>query len=237
MCIRDRLYKYYLSIEKDEEATYAVGNVLNQYQIKNRSTIIPKFNHFFKKRVECSPYIAYPKDTTQTYLEIIYDTKIFPNHRLFYAVSFLNFMFGGCSNSKLFTIVREKYGLCYSISSTHFGASGILMVSLVLDAKDKEKALKAIDEAFDSLLENIDLEDIKRYFLSEKKGRVDYIQSYINDDFMDRFFMSSIPTSKEEEQMNSITMKDMQLAYQKIKKSLVFVYGLSLIHISEPTRP
>ena len=99
------------------------------------------------------------------------------------------------------------------------------MVSLVLDAKDKEKALKAIDEAFDSLLENIDLEDIKRYFLSEKKGRVDYIQSYINDDFMDRFFMSSIPTSKEEEQMNSITMKDMQLAYQKIKKSLVFVYG------------
>lgn len=220
-----RLYRYYLTVVEEEEASYAVGNVLHQYRIENHATITPKYNHFFRKRGDYPAYVYNPKETGQTYLEIIYDTKIFPNHKLFYAVSFLNFIFGGCSNSKLFTLVREKYGLCYSISSTHFGASGIILVSAILDYKDKDRAIQAVDEAFDTLLDEVNIADIKAYFLSEKKGRADYLLSYLNDDFMDRYFMDSVPSGKEEELLNRITPADMKAAYRKMKKALVYVYG------------
>lgn len=220
-----RLYSYYLSIQKDEEATYVAGNISNQYRIENRSSISLKHNHFFRKRAKCDAHIVCPAQTGQAYLEIIYDTKIFPNHNLFYAVSFLNYCFGGSSNSKLFTIVREKYGLCYSISSTHFGASGILLVSAIIRKEDTEKTLSAIDEAWTSLLEDINLEDIRNHFIMERRGRADYLQSALTDDFMDRFFPDSIPTSREEEAIGRVTISSLRKAYQRIMKSLVYVYG------------
>lgn len=220
-----RLYSYYLSVLKDEEATYVAGNIAGKYRIEDHSTISVKHNHFFRKRSECKPYLVCPAQTGQVYLEILYDTKIFPNHSLFYAVSFLNYCFGGCSNSKLFTMVREKYGLCYSISSTHFGASGILLVSAIIRKEDIKKTIAAIDEAWASLLDDMDLEDIRAHFIMEKRGRADYLQSALTDDFMDRFFPDSVLTSHEEEAICAVTTPDLKKAYRRIAKALVYVYG------------
>lgn len=220
-----KLYTYYLSTLKDESESYAVGDVAGKYSIINDFDIAPKKNHFFIKRGICDDKIICSADTKQTYLEIIYDCKVFSKNKEFYAVSFLNYAFGGCSNSKLFQIVREKYGLCYSISSNYFGASGIILLSAIIDYTSLNKTLEAIDEAFNDLLNNFSLQDIKDYFLLERSGRKDYLASYLSETFMDKNFIDSIPSCKEVEFIQEVTMQDVKKAYKKLKRSLIYVYG------------
>lgn len=220
-----KLYNYYKKIINDEASTYVVGDVDNIYKVENHSTITPKYNHFFKKRGICEEFIIEEANTSQAYLHIIYDAKIFTNDKLFYPLTFINYLFGGCSNSKLFTIVREKYGLCYSIYSTHMGASGIILVSAIINKKDLKQALEKIDEAFNSILNDINLEEIKKHYILEKKGRDDYIGTRLNDHFMDTSFPNTSLSYMEEDLINKVTMSDIKKAYKKLKKSFVYVMG------------
>lgn len=220
-----KLYTYYLSTLKDESESYVVGNVAGKYNVSNESNLTPKHNHFFTKRAICEEKIIFSASTKQTYLEIIYDCKVFSKNKDFYAVSFLNYAFGGCANSKLFQIVREKYGLCYSISSNYFGASGIILVSGIIDYKNLNKTLDAIDEAFNDVLNGFSLQDIKDYFLLERSGRKDYLASYLTEVFMDKNFVDSIPSNMEEEYIQAVTMNDVKKAYKKLKRTLIYVYG------------
>lgn len=219
------LYKYYLSIINDEEVSYAVGDVLNHLSIENKATLTAKYDYFFKDRNKVSPLIIDNAQTKQCYLQIIYDVNIYPNQRQFYAVEIINYIFGGSSNSKLFDIVREKNGLCYNIGSIHFGSSAIMIVSAIIDKKNLDKAILKIDEAFNNLLIDIDLEQIKKYLLLERKGRKDYLIAYLNDDFMMRYFKDNMTPQQDIQIISSITMDDLKLALSKIKKALVYVYG------------
>jgi len=220
-----KLYNYYKKIINDQSATYVVGDVKDIYNIDNQSTITPKLDHFFKKRGLCESFIIEPAKTSQAYLQIIYDAKIYTNDKLFYPLTFINYLFGGCSNSKLFTVVREKYGLCYSIYSTHMGASGIIMVSAIINKKDLNQAIEKIDEAFESILEDLNLDEIKKHYILEKKGRDDYIGTRLNDHFMDTYFPNSSLSYMEEELINNVTLSDIKKAYKKMKKSFVYVMG------------
>jgi len=220
-----RLYNYYKKIEFDEECSYVVGDIDNSYSINLNSTMTPKHNYFFKKRGVCEELIIDNAKTKQAYLEIIYDGKIFPDNKLFYPMTFINYLFGGSSNSKLFSILREKYGLCYSIFSTHMGASGIILVSAIINKHDLSNVLEKIDEVFNILLDEVNLEEIKRYFLLERKGRTDYLETYINDHFMDTYFQDSPLTNQKEELINNVSLADIKKAYKKLRKSFIYVYG------------
>jgi predicted Zn-dependent peptidase len=70
-----------------------------------------------------------------------------------YALQILNVLLGGNASSRLFQDLREKRGLCYSVS-THlvcFEDTGMINVSLGLDQRNVEKSLRLILAAFAEL--------------------------------------------------------------------------------------
>lgn len=94
-------------------------------------------------QVPCGPRVAVEKrDTQQTQVAIgmpgtsHHDPSRFPLH-------LLHILLGGNGSSRLFQQLRERRGLCYSVS-THpgpFDDTGMFNISLGLDAKNLEKSL------------------------------------------------------------------------------------------------
>ena len=77
-----------------------------------------------------------PYKSKQMYLRIIYDINVFSGDLKIYPFILLNYFLGASNYSYLFQKIREEYGLCYSISSELYGASGILMIRSEIKKKD-----------------------------------------------------------------------------------------------------
>jgi predicted Zn-dependent peptidase len=70
-----------------------------------------------------------------------------------YALSLLHILLGGNASSRLFQELREKRGLCYSVS-THpltLDDTGVFNISIGLDKKNLEKSLRLIFSEFQSI--------------------------------------------------------------------------------------
>ncbi len=73
-----------------------------------------------------------------------------------YALQILHIILGGNASSRLFQELREKRGLCYSVS-THpasFDDTGMINVSLGLEQRNVEKSLRLIGEEFERVKKN-----------------------------------------------------------------------------------
>ena len=73
--------------------------------------------------------------------------------------------------------------------------------------------------------DNINLDEIKKAFIFEKKGRSDYLSSGITDHFMDNYFVDGVKSYDEINLINKIKLDDVKVAAYHVKKSLVYVYG------------
>ena len=109
----------------------------------------------FSKAPEPKPkprLISEKRDTQQTQIAIgLPGPSHFDPRR--YAVQILHVILGGNGSSRLFQEVREKRGLCYSVS-THpsaFHDTGMLNVSLGLEQKNVEKSMRLILAAFETI--------------------------------------------------------------------------------------
>lgn len=69
----------------------------------------------------------------------------------FYPLMVLNEIFGGSPNSKLFTLVREKKSMCYSINSFVYRFKGILFIQCGADSDKLKKILKITENELDSI--------------------------------------------------------------------------------------
>jgi predicted Zn-dependent peptidase len=85
------------------------------------------------------------RDTQQTQVAIGFpSTSHFDERR--YALHLLHVILGGNGSSRLFQELRERRGLCYSVSShpNAFADTGMLNISLGLDGANLEKSLRLI---------------------------------------------------------------------------------------------
>lgn len=97
-----------------------------------------------------SPRIVLDKrDTQQTQLAMGVPGASHHDPRR-YALQILHTILGGNASSRLFQELREKRGLCYSVSThpSSFEDTGMLNISLGLDQRNIEKSLRLILAAF-----------------------------------------------------------------------------------------
>lgn len=78
---------------------------------------------------------------TQAKLSMGFVTPITNRTEDFAAMQLLNTVYGAGMTSKLFTQIREKMSLCYSIGSGYYGSKGILTVNAGIDA-GQEKVVR-----------------------------------------------------------------------------------------------
>ena len=77
-------------------------------------------------------------DITQSKLCMGFVTPVTNRCSDFAAMQLFNTIFGAGMTSKLFTNVREKMSLCYSIGSGYYGTKGIITVSAGIDKEQEE---------------------------------------------------------------------------------------------------
>jgi predicted Zn-dependent peptidase len=96
--------------------------------------------------------VSEKRDTQQTQLAMGLPGPSLRDPRR-YALQILHVILGGNASSRLFQELREKRGLCYSVSThpTCFGDTGMLNVSLGLDQRNVEKSLSLIVSAFEDV--------------------------------------------------------------------------------------
>lgn len=219
-----QLYEYYQDVMKEEAISILTGKLNLEGQ--GKASLAPKQNYFFKDRSCKISLKRENSENTQSYLQIIYETSTYSNDALYYPMLCLNYLLGGSDSSLLFNIVREKYGLCYSIHSTYYAATGILMISAALDPKDEEKGMMAIEEAIQSL-ENFkfDLEPIQNHFVSSILLGEDYIDTAIYNYLYDTYFLDTPKTTEELKHIMKVKKEDIISAYHRIKKSFTYILG------------
>lgn len=224
----EELYNYYLEFQKEEKATYVLGNIDEKYKFPLENTLIMHEDQNFRQRaiLDKDVYIKKAK-SNQMYLRIVYDTKIFTGDLELYPLMILNHALGGSSYSHLFRIVREKYGLCYIIDSICYGASGIIVINAEIKSKDFNLVIEKIDEAIDSILENIDLEKIKKEFILLQSGAYDNPESYITDAFRHDSFIQAYDKDTYKKRIDCITIDDIKNVLKKLSKDnrKIFAYG------------
>lgn len=100
------------------------------------------------------------KETSQSILELAYHLPVVYNDRNHIPLIVLNGLFGAFAHSKLFTTVREKEGLAYTIGSQLNIFTGFLKVYAGIDNVHRKKVMRSIGKQ---------LLDIKRgYFTDEE---------------------------------------------------------------------
>lgn len=161
------LYQYYLDVlKKDVVDIYVVGkygniDILDKYfNIKNHK----KLNHIIehkKYRLKLKTVIE-ERNVRQSIFVLGFKIKDMDSFEMQYVASIYSFILGGSPDSKLFTNVREKNSLCYSISSFISPVSNSMFVSAGIDKKDYKKVLNETLKQIESIKNgDFSLDDIK----------------------------------------------------------------------------
>ena len=222
------LYAYYNKISKDENVSYFLGDFNGKYPYNTIDYISPKLDHNFIERgvLDKNLYLM-PYKSKQMYLRIIYDINVFSGDLKIYPFIILNYFLGGSNYSYLFQKIREEYGLCYSISSELYGASGILMVNLEIKKKDLNLVLDKIEECIHDGIQYINLDQIKRMITLTHKASYDYQESYIQDLLCRDFFPNIFDAKNYVEKINHVTLKDIEEAFKHLStvRKVTFAFG------------
>lgn len=218
------LYDYYQKVMTEQTISISSGNF---EKVNDDSfSITPKVDFQFRFRGN-HPQIMYEKfNTEQCYLHVIYDVHTYSNDKYGMAMRAINYLFGGKTSSYLFNIVREKYGLCYSINSMYLGASGIIVVSTIIDYCNLSKVIELIDQSLNEIIHlDWDLEEIKKYFRLNNDTQKDNFNSKIENYLMDNYFSLDDKSFNEINKINNLTKEDIVEAFKLIEKSFIYVFG------------
>ena len=104
-------------------------------------------------------------------------------------------------------------------------ASGIILVQAIINKKDEKKVIEEIDNIFNHLLDDFNLEEKKEFYKMYYKDKYDYIYTLYSEFMNENYFINTPTIKKELEIIESLTMDDIKEAYLKMKKALVYVYG------------
>ena len=184
-----------------------------KYHVKNN----------FKNKLEIIEKDNYDQST----LVCLYDTSKFDDFEKKYVISVFNFIFGnGSLTNKLFTNLREKNSLCYSISSNYQRADDLLIIYSGIDAKNKNKALKLINKSLKEMQNgdfgDEDVDNAIKSLHSALKESLNNQNSLVSNYFS--YNMFDFPLLDELiDKIDDVTKNDIVKLANKLKLNLVYM--------------
>ena len=192
----------------------------------------------FGKRIEINPIdledkeikeVMYVKEKTksqQSQLVLKYRTNTRINDSDDLALVLANTIFGGFSSSLLFTNVREKESLCYSISSTNSRYKGCITVTAGINRADYDKALEVITKQLDDMrlgnFSNELLEMAKLSLISSIKKGTDSLTSIAKKIYSDELLNDKFDLYDGIDEIEKLSKDDVVKAINKLNLDLVY---------------
>jgi len=176
----ERLYTYYESIlNSDLIDIFIIGNIdsnkIKDLLVKNfiiNTLKKPSESHYLlpSKTRRIIKTVKERKDINQSHLVIGCKLDELTEMEKKYVMNIYNFILGGGTDSKLFTNVREKNSLCYSVHSTYQPVANLLIIKAGIDSRSYKKAVSLIKKELSNmqkgLFDESDIEKAKVTYLS-----------------------------------------------------------------------
>lgn len=143
-----------------------------------------------------------------------------------YVLNILCFILGGSGDSMLFSEVREKHSLCYSISSTYNLTSGILIIKAGIDAKNFEKTLELIKQEIEKMkngqFSDSDILKAQIIYKNSCAEITDSPDSIINT-YLSHEYLNSDLLDEKVAKINSVTKKDVTQLINKMHLNTIYM--------------
>ena len=228
----ESLYEYYKEVLKNDIVDiFIVGNV-------DKDKIIDIFKEKFKintiKNNEIDSFITYnkcPKAKTvveemnlkQSKISIILKVLNLSMFERRYVLPLYTSILGSGGTSRLFTNVREKNSLAYTITAMPKMPNSIVMIYGGIDEENFEKALKLIKKEIKlKKVTEEELENAKKEYISSVNILFDSPSNIINYYFgIEVFNADTIEVKKEN--YNKVTISDIENLANKIKVAMIYL--------------
>lgn len=128
---------------------YRIVQLMNQISFGDRFPELDYIYHQNSSNITSDK--TEQKDINQSILQLGYTTPASYQDKNYFALLVLNGMLGAFSHSRLFTEIREKEGLAYSIGSHLDVFTGLLKVYAGIDREDRVKVMQLINREFSQL--------------------------------------------------------------------------------------
>lgn len=167
------------------------------------------------------------EDFKQATLSMIFDTNKFSKFERNYVMGIFNIIFGtGSLNSKLYQNLREKNSLCYSVNSMYKKYDQLLIVYSGIDAKNKDKAVKLIQESLNEMVTGNFSDDDLKNGIKLMKNNIDIFTDDQANLMSDYFFhnLGDIDLIQDYSlKVDAITKNDIIALAKKIKLNTIYI--------------
>lgn len=228
----ESLYEYYKEVLKNDIVDiFIVGNV-------DKNKIVGIFKEKFKintiKNNEIDSFITYNKcpkakieieemNLKQSKISIILKVLNLSMFERRYVLPLYTSILGSGGTSRLFTNVREKNSLAYTITAMPKMPNSIVMIYGGIDEENFEKALKLIKKELKlKKVTEEELENAKKEYISSVNILFDSPANIINYYFgIEVFNADTIEVKKEN--YNKVTISDIENLANKIKVAMIYL--------------
>lgn len=180
-----------------------------------------------KKKKRKNEVIEYD-NTNQAKLSISCRIDNITNYERNYVLSLYNIILGGSSDSKFFKNIREKFSLCYYISSSPQRMDNMLTISSGITKENYSKAMILINKEMNDMkkgnISNEEMEKAKKFYLTSLEEVEDNPSQIINVYYsMDKFGLDDIEERKNI--VSRITKEQIVELAKKISIDTIFLLG------------
>ena len=145
-----------------------------------------------------------------------------------YVLNIYNLILGGTADSKFFKNIREKYSICYYISSAGNKLDNLFIITSGISKENFDATLSLVSKEMNDMVlgnfSSLDIDNAKKYYISTLEEVEDrpnqIISSYYAIDLLD---VDNIEKRKEE--VMKVSKDDIIKLAQKIKIDTVFLLG------------
>ena len=207
---------------------------------KVQKIVKEKFNFIGTREVNFDPFIKekkhnkkinelYEKDNTnQAKLSIACTMENLTKYERFSVLNLYNLILGGTADSKFFKNIREKYSLCYYVSSVGNKLDNLLLITSGITKENYKKMMTLIKKEMDDMRKGNfteeELEKAKKYYLTI----LEEIDDKPNQIIASFYAMDKINTDSIEERKKKtakVTKEEIMALANKIHLDTSFLLG------------
>lgn len=213
-----------LSIVGKLDESKTLSYIKRFFPFEKRESIIPSVCRVVKEKLEEE---ALTMKIDQSNLVMIFSSPITLLSQDYWKLRVANAMFGQLPTSLLFSEVREKRSLCYSINSSTMGYEGGILVNAGIQKETIEETKSCILEQAERLAQgNFDLDDLetaKRMLSNAIYGSYDDPSSTLNFAFQNCLLNQEETLKDCIDAILATTKEDIQHIFQNLSYCVSFV--------------
>lgn len=208
----DKTEKLFNKIFKDCKCKNIDINPIKNYEVNKK--IITRFEADKSSQSKLDIACVIDKNLTKYQKEVV--------------LQVYNMILGGFANSLFFKNIREKYSLCYYISSNVSYYENSLFIRSGITKENYDKVVDLIKKEMKKLVKGDIpkglLEDAKKSYITALTIAMDYPSSLVNNYYDNKIDNISLFKDRIEE-INKVTIDDIKEVANKIKMNTVFLFG------------